>query len=488
MDALFDEGSWRPVTDGLMPADPLGFPGYASRIEQLLQDDDGRESVRTGPATIGRYEVEFASFDFSFLGGSMGEIAGERLARSLERAAEGGVPFVLRTATGGARMQEGMRALIQMSKVVAARHTLGAAHQPFVAILSHPTTGGVLASVAALADVVVAEAGATVGFAGPRVVETFTGHPLREGSHTAEGALVAGLVDEVIEPEELREHVTTLLMTLAPDQPRPQDDVSTHDGGWTRDISGNGKGLPESAWDAVQRARSDTRPLAHELLIELADTYVALRGDRAGREDPALDAAITRLAGRRLIVLSLDRERAPGPAAYRKARRALAIAERLRIPVLTVIDTRGADPSEDSEAGGVAWEIARLFEKMLCIDVPTISVVTGEGGSGGALAFATTDVLLAFEGSIFSVIAPELAAQILWRDAGRAPEAAELLKLTARDLKELGIADEVLPDPPSGGRLRAAVAYHLDRLQDVAGTGQLVRRRQERWRSAVGNR
>lgn len=485
MDTILDEGSWRPISDGLRTSDPLTFPGYAERIDELLRDEPDREAVISGPASIGHYEVEFARFDFTFLGGSMGEVAGERLARALERAAERAVPFVVRTATGGARMQEGMRALVQMPKIVAARRTLGAARQPFIAILSNPTTGGVLASLAALADVVVAEAGATVGFAGPRIVETFTGHPLREGSHTAEAALVAGLVDEVIEPNELREHVATVLMTLAPDQARTPDRTEGDAGVRVIHLSGNGASGPATAWETVGRARSDKRPLSHELLIELADTYIALRGDRAGREDPALDVAVARVAGRRVLVLSTDRERAPGPAAYRKARRALAIAERLGIPVLTMVDTRGADPSEDSEAGGIAWEIARLFERILSVEVPTIAVVTGEGGSGGALAFAATDVILAYEGSIFSVIGPELAAQILWRDPGRAPEAAEVLKLTARDLKELGIADDLLPEPPSGTQLRSTVAYHLDRLKDLAGSGELVDRRLARWRAKV---
>jgi acetyl-CoA carboxylase carboxyl transferase subunit beta len=465
---LVDEGSWAPVEDGLATTDPISFPGYGDKAA----DHEASESVKAGPATIGRYEVEFASFDFSFFGGSMGEVAGERLAQAMDRAAERGVPFVLRTATGGARMQEGMKALVQMPKVVAARVGLGSARQPFICIFGNPTTGGVLASLGALADISVAEAGATIGFAGPRLVEHVTGHPLEEGSHTAEAALSNGLVDEVVEPEELQEHITTTLMVLASDQPREVAEPT-----W---LSQPGS---IDAWDAVQEARSSTRPLAHELLLDLADAFVALRGDRAGRDDPALDVALARIAGRRVLVMSLDRERLPGPGAYRKARRTLSIAERLGIPVLTLVDTRGAEPSEESEAGGIAWEIARLFEKMLCMSVPTVSIVTGEGGSGGALAFASTDVLLAFEGSIFSVIAPELAAQILWKDPTRAAEAARLLKLSSGDLQKLGIADGILPEPVSAASVRAAFAYHLDRSRN-SDAGTLAQRRRERWRSS----
>jgi acetyl-CoA carboxylase alpha subunit len=239
-------------------------------------------------------------------------------------------------------------------------------------------------------------------------------------------------------------------------------------------------------WDVVSAARSKDRPLNHELLLETVDTMVVLRGDRAGTEDPALDAAIVRVAGRKAMVLALDRERAPGPGAYRKARRALDIAERLGIPVVTLIDTRGADPSEDSEAGGIAWEIAQLFKAMLELKVSSMAVVTGEGGSGGALAFGCTDLLLAYERSFFSVIGPELAAEILWRDSSRAEEAARTLRLTAQDLLNLGIADALIPEPLDSGSLRTTIAYHLDRLR--GRSGDLAAARQQRWRATYDDR
>jgi acetyl-CoA carboxylase carboxyl transferase subunit beta len=183
-------------------------------------------------------------------------------------------------------------------------------------------------------------------------------------------------------------------------------------------------------------------------------------------------------------VLALDRERAPGPGAYRKARRAAKVAERLRIPIVTLIDTRGADPSEPSESGGIAWEIARLFETMLTVKVPTLGIITGEGGSGGALALGCTDALFAYELSFFSVIGPELAAEILWRDSSRAEEAARALKLTAHDLKDLGIADRLLPEPPNGNGLRKVVCHHLAQLAPDADPSTA---RRKRWRYTFGN-
>lgn len=472
--ALVDEGSWELHRDELKTADPLGFPGYTDALDKVTAGTGSDEAVICGSATIGRYPVELALFDFSFLGGSMGEVAGERVARAMERAASRGVPFVLRTATGGARMQEGMRSLIQMPKVVSARLGLSEAHQPFIAILGNPTTGGVLASLAGLADITIAEAGATVGFAGPRVAERAMGKPLSDISHQAETAMSAGLVDDVLDPSEIREQLAALLMTIAPDQPR-EVEVPGRAGGM-RDLD---------PWALIEAARSPDRTLNHELVLEAGDAFIALRGDRAGSDDPALDAALVRVAGRRAALLALDRERAPGPAAYRKAKRVLKIAERLSIPVVTLIDTRGADPSEDSENGGIAWEIASLFEAMLALKVPSLGIVTGEGGSGGALAFGTTDVLLAYELSFFSVIGPELAAEILWRDASRAEEAARSLRLTAHDLLDLGVVDGLLPEPLEAGSVRNAIAHHLGRLSH-AGAEDVIAKRRARWRNTFG--
>ena len=478
VEGFLDQGSLRSEPDGLRSHDPLGFPGYADALEEAWSDATGDESVMTGAGTIDGHPVEAAVFDFRFFGGSMGEVAGERLARAMERAAERKVPFVLRTATGGARMQEGMRSLVQMPKVIVARQTLALAHVPFIVFLGNPTTGGVLASIGALADLTLAEAGATIGFAGPRVAAHFTGEPLSGTSHTAETALVSGLVDEVLDPSELREYLCSALETLAPDE-RVIADHPGEPEGWSEEVD---------SWEVVESARSPERPPGHQLILEASDSVVPLRGDRQGTEDPAVDTALARIAGRKVVLIALDRERAPRPGAYRKARRAIEIASRLLIPIVTLVDTGGADPSEESESGGIAWEIAKTYEAMLRAPVPTVSIVTGEGGSGGALAFCATDCLLAYEGAIFSVIAPELAAEILWRDPARAAEAARSLKLTAPDLLRLGIADALLVEPPWGGSIREAVAYHLARLQEEHLDGAaLVEKRLARWRDIDGN-
>ncbi|MQB01130.1 MAG: acetyl-CoA carboxylase [Actinobacteria bacterium] len=464
---MLDDGTFVAHDDGLTSGDPLAWPGYEAALGRARERSGSDESVVGGRATIAGAAVEVALFDFSFLGGSVGEVAGERIARAMERAAASGRPFVLATATGGARMQEGMVSLVQMPKLVAARRALSRAAVPYIAVLGNPTTGGILASIGSLADYTIAEEEATIGFTGPRLVERFTGRSLSETSHTAASALTAGLVDTVQPREVVKERVAEVLNVLRPDKP---EDLGRPFGAGPR----------RGGHDAVWSVGHPTRPSTRELVEGAVDDLVPLHGDRAGTVAAGY-TAFGRIAGRRCMVLATDSKYAPRPGDLRKARRCLEIAERLRLPVMSVIDTPGADPSEASEAAGIASEIARLFDAMLSLTVPVVSVVTGEGGSGAALAFATADALLIYEDAFFSVIGPESAAEILWRDAKRADEAASLLKLTAHDLADLGIADGVLAAPPTPQSLRTAVAYHLGLLGPPSE--DRIRQRARRWRT-----
>jgi acetyl-CoA carboxylase alpha subunit len=319
----------------------------------------------------------------------------------------------------------------------------------------------------------VARPRATVGFAGPRIVQRVTGEPPSGLSHTSESALAHGLVDAIDDSPPDQSLVRTLIEALAPDDPRavPAPSLVTQ---------------PVAAvdeWAAVSTERAGDRPPAPRLLVDMSDSLVEMRGDRAGRDDRAVVAALARVAGRRVIALALDRNMAPGPAGFRKARRAIAVAARLGLPIVTLVDTPGADPSEESESGGVAWEIAALYEDLLTAPVPVLCVVTGEGGSGGALAFAVGDRLLAYTSSIFSIIRPEAAAEILWRNPERAPEAAELLKPSAHDLLRFGVADALVDAPLDPTTLQGVVAYHLDLLVgDPATREERMHRRRKRWR------
>ena len=435
---------------------PLDWPGY----DGMARGD----SVLTGRAVIdearmaGRYVVVAGRFDC--LGGSMGAVHGERVVRAYRRAVIERLPVVVLAESGGARLQEGMVALAQLARTAGAARNHANAGLLSIAVLRAPTTGGVLASYVSLADFRAAEPGATVGFAGPRVVELTTGVAPPPHSHTAEAAHFAGLVDSLVSRHDqpawvegvlgLRDVPLAARPLPAPDQ--AFDDPSVSDG----------------AWLEVRRARARSRPSGIDHAARLCQSWVELRG-----ADPTVRAGLARIGRRRLVVIANDRHTGggrPGPAAFRLAQRAIALAGRLGLPLLTLVDTPGADPSPVSEAGGIAAEIARTFAALSELPTPTVGVCVGEGGSGGALALASTDRLLMCEHAIFSVINPEGAAAILERDIEAAPEMAERLRLTASDVVALGVADAVIAEE------EGALAAAIDAAFDHAVVGERVQR------------
>jgi len=467
----------RPIAG--LEDDPLAFPGYAEKLAaaRAAGDDD---SVEVGLADVDGLAVVAARGRFDVLGGSMGRVHGERIATALAVARERGLPFVALTASGGARMQEGMLSLVQMVRAAEGVRALREAGLPAITVVGDPTTGGVYASYGSLGDVLIAEDGATVGFAGPRVAEAFTGEPVGPDSHTAVSALAAGLVDEVVARDGLRAALAAWVRLLHP--ARRAGALPTLERDPRRPVE-------LDAVEAVARARRPDRPSVRDLLAAVFDEHRELRGDRMGADDAVAVAAVARLGGRSVVVVGMDR-RATGPsgrtgapdaAGFRKLRRALVLADRLGLAVVALIDTRGADPSPASERSGLAGAIAETFVATLAVRGPTIAVVTGEGGSGGALAIGATDRLLLQDDAVFEVIAPEGAATILHRDAARADEVAPALEPTAGRLLARGIADGVLPgptttDPATAARaLAAELASALAELE--ADPGRLAARR-----------
>lgn len=459
-------------------ADPLGWPGYLDRLAEVRGSTRADESVVTARGRIAGTATGavVAAWEFGFLGGSLGTVAGQRVAAAFDHAREAGLPTVVLPSTGGSRMQEGMAALSQMAatSVAARRHAEAGLLQ--TAYLRDPTTGGVFASHVNLADVILAEPGATVGFAGPRVAEAMTGGPLPDASHTAAGAQGAGLVDGVVALEDLPARLAALLAWPGDPDPAPPPPAA------------GDRTPPGDAWEQVRRARDPGRARAGAFL-DATEVAAELHGDRSGEDDPAIRVVLARLRGRPLVVVAMDRDAAEGrisPAGYRKAWRGLDLADRTGVPLLTLVDTPGADASASSEAGGIAAHIARTFGRMLAVRVPTVTLVIGEGGSGGALALSVADRLLIQEHAVFSVIAPEGAAAILHRDTDRAPEVAEHLRLTAADLADLGLADPPVPEP-AGAEVAAGLAAVTRALDELAGADRDERltARLARWRDPV---
>ena len=444
----------------LTGGDPLGWPGYAETLQGLPPGDSvltGRAAV-DGARTQGRYVVIAGRFDV--LGGSMGAVHGERVARAYRRATLEKLPVVVLASSGGARLQEGMVALAQMLRTAAAARGHSRAGLLSMAVLRPPTTGGVLASYVSLTDLRAAQPGATIGFAGPRVVEVMTGAPPPPYSHTAESAYAVALVDALVQPVDQPAWVEAaigLRDLRLPSRPTLAGDPN------------GAPGVADGPWLEVLRARARSRPTGIDHAARLCDSWVELRGT-----DPTVRAGLPRIGRRRVVVIANDRRAGsgrPGPAGYRLARRALALAGRLGVPMLSLVDMPGADPGPGSEAEGIAAEIAEMFAAMAETPVPTVSLCVGEGGSGGALAIAAADRLLMLEHAVFSVIGPEGAAAILARDPAQAARYAARLHLTAGDVVALGVADAVVPesDPPT---IDAAVTAALD----TAVAGDRLRR------------
>jgi acyl-CoA carboxylase subunit beta len=441
---------------------------------------------------MGGYRAVLAVLDFEFMGGSMGSVVGEKIARAFERAGRERVPIVTVSTSGGARMQEGMISLMQMAKTAAAAARLGDRGVPFISILTDPTTGGIYASFASLGDVILAEPGSLIGFAGPRVVEQTMGGPLPPGSHRAESLLRYGMIDCLVEPRSLKGVLIRLLSCLADEVRFDLSQVrgETHP---PHDV--------ERSWDLLQLARRPDRPTTLRYLESVFSDFVPLHGDRHYGDDPALVAGFAKLDGR--SVMFMGQERGPGdesrrggrmlPEGYRKAQRVMRLAEKFHLPLISLVDTPGALPTFEAERRGLAGSLAACLALMSEIETPSVAAVIGEGGSGGALALALADRLLIQENAVFSVIAPEGAAAILYRDASRAEDLAERLKLTSHDLLRLGLVDSIIPEPPGGAHLdpdwaarelRDALVREVYELEQVP-LKKLVRRRYRRYR-AIG--
>lgn len=497
IDMLVDAGSFRETDSALASGDPLRFADehpYRDRLREMRDATGLSDALMTGRAALHGVEIVIAVLDFGFLGGSMGVVVGEKLARAAEIALKERRPLVTVVASGGARMQEGMLSLLQMAKTASAVQRLHTAGVPYVSILTHPTTGGVFASFANLGDVIVAEPGALIGFAGPRVAEQFLGRPLPKGSHTAEFLAAHGLIDGVIERPNLRRYLGDLLTVLTGRAPRHDHEERPE----AEEPESEG-----SAWDTVLDARNPDRPTTLFYIAQMTDGFIELHGDRSSGEDPAMVAGFGWLEDRPVAVVGIERgvgketERRRGgrplPEGYRKAQRVMRLAARFGLPVVSLVDTPGAYPGIESEERGLAAEIAQSLALMSDLPVPTVAAITGEGGSGGALALALADRVLMLERAIYSVIAPEGAAAILYHDASRAPEVAERLKLTAVDVLDAGIVDAIVSEPAGGAqadavlaaeKLKQAIAAALAELAGVK-RDRLLERRFQRYR-AIG--
>ncbi|MEU9972920.1 carboxyl transferase domain-containing protein [Streptomyces sp. NPDC051014] len=429
LDLVADPGTFTGVPDparASAPDGPLGWRGYDASRARAAERTGERESVVVGTARVEGTPAVLIVFEFGYLGGSLGERTGDRLEAAYRHAREHRLPVVPLVATGGSRMQEGMLALSQLQRVARQSALTREAGLPQIAVVRDPTTGGGWATLGAGADVILALPGAQVGFAGSRVRPP----DADPAAYTAQAQVAAGSADAVVPLEELRAALGLWLRLLTGPVSAPAAPP---------DALG-AAGLPETGWQAVQRARSPRRPRARAYLDAwFGDRRVALVGDRCGGADPAGMLCGFGERDGHAVAFAAQTGTATRPAGFRTATRLIRLAGRLGIPVLTLVDTPGAANDAEAERQGVGAAIAELFGAVAAARTPITTLVVGEGGSGGALALAAPGNTWATPDSYFSVIAPELAAAILKRPPEEVEATAGQLRIRPQDLVELGV-------------------------------------------------
>jgi acetyl-CoA carboxylase carboxyl transferase beta subunit/acetyl-CoA carboxylase carboxyl transferase alpha subunit len=476
---LADEGSFRELDRELVSVDPLHFADHKSyrvRLQDARRETGVREAVTTGFCRIGGHQAVLVVFDFAFLGGTMGSVVGEKIAHAFEEATQRRIPLVSVAASGGARVQEGMFSLMQMAKVAAAASVHDRNELAFISILTDPTFGGVTASFASLGDILIAEPGAQIGFVGPRVIEQTTGIAPPKDSHDANTLLKAGLIDLVIGRRDLTAITAYLIGHLKRNNAM---------GPGSKELPPPVKSRHISAWQKVNLARHSGRPTSKYYIAHMTSRFLELHGDRWSGDDPAVIGGIAELGGETVIMIGQERGGTPeeklashdGKAyseGYRKSLRLMRLASKFKIPVITLVDCPNAQASYESEHRGIAYALARNLSTMANLPTPIVSAIIGEGGSGGAIAMGVADCVLMMENAIYSVISPEGAAAILYRDAGKAETVSDVLKLTAQDLHSLGIIDTVVPEPEGGAHLDPAAAAETLKTHLLAALGPLT--------------
>jgi acetyl-CoA carboxylase carboxyl transferase subunit beta len=501
---LLDAGSFTEMSGDIEPVDALGFADskpYPARLAEAQRKTGNREGALYGTGTVEGLPVVIAAMDFGFIGGSMGGGVGEAITRAAELALTTHTPLIVVSSSGGARMQEGCISLMQLAKTSQAVARLHEEGVLYISLLTDPTYGGVSASFATLGDLLIAEPNTLIGFAGPSIIEQTIRQKLPKGFQTADFLMEHGMLDLVEPRESLKNAVRKILdlhTTVRQDGPAQQA-LPAPDG--QAPIT-DPEQLPRRApWDVVQLARNVDRPNTLEYISHIFDDFQEFHGDRLFDEDPAIVGGPARLGNLTVMVVGHQKGHTtsemmernfgmPNPEGYRKGLRLMQYAAKFGMPIITLVDTPGAYPGIGAEERGQSIAIARSIMEMSRFPVPIVTVVTGEGGSGGALALAVGDRVMMMENSYYSVISPEGCSVILFKSAAAAPRAAEALKVTGPDLLRLGIMDAIIPEPEGGAHtdpltaaanLKTAIITSLHELLGVA-PADLLEQRYQRFR------
>ena len=488
---ILDPGSFRETDRSVTALDPIQFrerQSYRHRVLEAQRRTGLAEAAFTGTGALYGREVVIAALDFSFLGGSIGVASGERLARAFERAASRGLAVVTVLSTSGVRMREGLLALMQLPRLATAHQKLAEKGLPHITLLADPSTGSAFAGLANLADFIIAEPDALVGYSALREMRERTGEELPQDAHTSESHLRRGLIDAIVKREDLRPSLGLLIDLLMSNyELRPVGRPEREPREYSR----------LEAWRQVQLSRHENRPTAPDFIRRITTTFVEIHGDRSGEDDPSISAGLGLLGGEAVILIGQNRLQglagpgAIGPAGFHKARRAMRLAQKFKLPLITFLDSDGARPDLAAEEAGLGDAIARCMRDMLRLQSPSLAVITGEGASEAAVAMAVADRVLMLENAVYEVVSPEDAARRLYGEAARVDEVAERLRLTSHDCLRLGIVDSIVPEPGEGAHtnhdeasllLRRSVVRSLTAIQRERPRRRLNRRR-DRYRN-----
>ncbi|WP_313153505.1 acetyl-CoA carboxylase carboxyltransferase subunit alpha [Lacrimispora sp.] len=480
IEMVADEGTFEEWDKEMEFKNPLDFPGYDKKVAAAREKTGLSEAIVTGSCEISGQKAVIGVCDARFIMSSMGHVMGEKIARAVERATKEKLPVILFACSGGARMQEGIVSLMQMAKTSAALKRHHQAGQLYISVLTDPTTGGVTASFAMLGDIILAEPFALIGFAGPRVIEQTIGQKLPEGFQRAEFLLEHGFIDKIVPREEMK---VTLANILKLHNPQNKKELPVDN--WANVESNGGKKKffrlrknKRSAWDTVLLSRSSDRPVASDYIRALFDDFMEFAGDRYYKDDGAIVGGIASFHGIPVTVIGQEKGKntkdnikrnfgMPSPEGYRKALRLMKQAETYGRPVICFVDTPGAFCGLEAEERGQGEAIARNLFEMADLTVPVLSIVIGEGGSGGALAMAVGNEVWMMENSIYSILSPEGFASILYKDSKKANDAARVMKITARDLMELGLIERVISEEePACAENLSAIAEEMDKAME----------------------
>ncbi len=478
IEMIADEGTFEEWNRDMEFSNPLDFPGYEKKVLAAREKTGLNEAVITGKASIDGHPAVIGVCDSRFLMSSMGYIVGEKITGAVERATKEKLPVIFFVCSGGARMQEGMISLMQMAKTSAALKRHQEAGQLYITVLTDPTTGGVTASFAMLGDIILAEPKALIGFAGPRVIEQTIGQKLPEGFQRSEFLLEHGFVDKIVERHELKDTLVRILRIHENTGNKVTFRMSEVFSNLTSIFSKKDY-TDKTPWETVILSRKSDRPTALDYIEKIFDDFMEFHGDRYFKDDGAIAGGIAMFHGIPVTVIGQQKGRntkdnikrnfgMPSPEGYRKALRLMKQAEQFHRPVVCFVDTPGAFCGLEAEERGQGEAIARNLFEMSSIKTPILSIVIGEGGSGGALAMAVANQVWMMENSVYSVLSPEGFASILWKDSKKAPEAARVMKMTARDLKELNLIEHVVPEKvPASMENLSEIAAEIDTAMRV---------------------